>query len=118
MGEEARKTEKKRKYAVRPRGVQGPVPSSDWLGLSCSLSVIGCSHKDAAGELIGSGPVGGASESCRRNQGAGAAGALVSAPAVSAGLAGPAASDAADTRPWEPPGLLHFRFPPRGATPG
>lgn len=48
----------------------------------------------------------------------GAAEALVSEPAVSAGLAGPAGSDAADTRPWEPSGRLHFWFQPRGATPG
>ena len=47
-----------------------------------------------------------------------AAGVFVSGPAVSAALAGPSASDAAETRPWEPTGRLHFQFPPRGPSSG
>lgn len=47
-----------------------------------------------------------------------AAGVFVSGPAVSASLAGPSASDAAETRPWELTGRLHFRFPPRSASSG
>lgn len=81
---------------ARQEWCEAPVPICDWRGLSKSLSVIGCFHNDVpAGQIRApgpcprlscSGPGGGASGLSGRGRGAarGAAGVVVSAPAVSA----------------------------------